>query len=326
MSDVRQPAREAAPQRKRRKRGKSRLLIWAEYALFRALLAGVRGLSEARLETWSGRVGRFASRVLASRTRVAMRNLRAVFSDRPERELRRIADACWHHYARSILDYFRAIDEEPAAIAARFRFSALRDEFFESLRKGPALILFAHYGNWEMAAFLGPLVERHITAVARKLDNPLIDRRVLRSRERGGISFLERRRAARELVRALDRGDVVAMVVDQAVKPREGILSPFLGRPAWTTTAPARLALRFGVPIWCLHTVAAAGGIEVTIDPPILATSGEEGEPAVAAITARINDAFSRRILERPELWLWMHDRWKGAPVEIRKPVEDRRP
>jgi lauroyl/myristoyl acyltransferase len=26
-----------------------------------------------------------------------------------------------------------------------------------------------------------------------------------------------------------------------------------------------------------------------------------------------MNDVISRRIADRPELWLWMHDRWKGT-------------
>ena len=72
--------------------------------------------------------------------------------------------------------------------------------------------------------------------------------------------------------------------------------------------------MRYRVPIWCLHVVAERGGIEVTIDEPILAETTEATEAAVLALTGRINDNFSARILERPELWLWMHDRWKGAP------------
>lgn len=306
----------AKPVRKQRKRRKSLPLVWIEYALFRGVVSAVHGMSGARLERWSDRIGRLASRVLSSRSRVAMRNLRASFPARSERELRKIADDCWRHYARSILDYFRVISEEPAVIASRIRFEGSRDEFFASTAAGPALLLFAHFGNWEMAAYLGPLVDRPITAVARKLDNPLIDRDVVLSRERGGLSLLYRRNAARQLVRTLERGDLVAMVVDQAVKPREGILAPFLGRPAWTTTAPARLALRCGVPIWCIHVVAEGDRIDMTVDPPIVVEPHGDPEDVVAAVTARINDQFSRRILERPELWLWMHDRWKGTPEE----------
>jgi KDO2-lipid IV(A) lauroyltransferase len=303
----------AGPKRTRRKRRKSRPLVWLEYAMFRALVRAVRNLSDPRVETWSGRIGRLASRLLGSRTRVAMRNLRGVFPDRPEEELRRIADACWRHYARSIFDYFRA-DAAPADLARKFTFVGPRDAFFESIERGPVLILFSHFGNWEMATYLAHLIDRRITAVARRLDNPLIDRDLLKSRERSGLTIVDRRRAARELLRALERGDAVAMVVDQAVKPREGILVPFLGRPAWTTDAPARLSIRYGVPIWCLHVVALGDDLEVTIDGPIGKAEGASPETAIPAITREINDAITRRILERPALWLWMHDRWKGVP------------
>ncbi|HSN69722.1 MAG TPA: hypothetical protein VLV48_10780 [Thermoanaerobaculia bacterium] len=316
MKDASDPAMPVPPIRKRRKRRKSRLLIWLEYALFRGLAGAVHGMSETRLDRWSARVGRLASRALPSRNRVAMRNLRAAFPDRSERELRGIAADCWRHYARSILDYFRASREDADTITARIRFEGPKDELFASIERDPALVLFAHYGNWEMATYLATLLDRRITAVARRLDNPLIDRDLLKNRERGGLTILDRRKAARELMRALERRELVAMVVDQAVKPREGILVPFVGRPAWTTTAPARLALRYGVPIWCLHVVAENGVIDVAIDPPLRVPDDEDAEAAVAATTARINEQFSRRIVARPELWLWMHDRWKGAPDE----------
>ena len=112
VKDGPDPASPAQPIRKRRKRRKSRLLVWLEYALFRGIAGAVHGMSEKSLDRWSARVGKFASRVLASRNRVAMRNLRAAFPNRSERELRGIAKECWRHYARSILDYFRASREE----------------------------------------------------------------------------------------------------------------------------------------------------------------------------------------------------------------------
>ena len=53
-------------------------------------------------------------------------------------------------------------------------------------------------------------------------------------------------RRARAATRRWPRRRAVVLLPDQAVQPREGILVPFLGRPAWTTDAPAKLALRHG--------------------------------------------------------------------------------
>jgi lauroyl/myristoyl acyltransferase len=38
-----------------------------------------------------------------------------------------------------------------------------------------------------------------------------------------------------------------------------------------------------------------------------------EADSDPVALTERINDVISRRIASRPELWLWMHDRWKAT-------------
>src|SRR5262249_39039677 len=46
---------------------------------------------------------------------------------------------------------------------------------------------------------------------------------------------------------------------------------------------------------------------------PILVDQMTEAECEPAALTKRINDVISDRIAAQPELWLWMHDRWKGT-------------
>ena len=38
-----------------------------------------------------------------------------------------------------------------------------------------------------------------------------------------------------------------------------------------------------------------------------------EDENGAEMLTRHMNDVISRRIADRPELWLWMHDRWKGT-------------
>jgi KDO2-lipid IV(A) lauroyltransferase len=102
------------------------------------------------------------------------------------------------------------------------------------------------------------------------------------------------------------------------VQQREGILVPFLGRPAWTTDAPAKMALRQGSTIVIGFCIPDKTGHRVEFEESIridqLSPEGKNAE----ALTLRINEAISRRIAARPELWLWMHDRWKGnAPGEI---------
>jgi KDO2-lipid IV(A) lauroyltransferase len=103
------------------------------------------------------------------------------------------------------------------------------------------------------------------------------------------------------------------MLPDQAVLPREGVLVPFLGRPAWTTPAPAKLAVRRGSTIVFVFCIPHETRHRLEFEEPIRVDRLTEEERDPVALTTRINDVISRRIATRPDLWLWMHDRWKGT-------------
>jgi KDO2-lipid IV(A) lauroyltransferase len=152
-----------------------------------------------------------------------------------------------------------------------------------------------------------------VRTVARRLDNEYLEADLARLRARTGADVIDRRKAARPLMKGLSENAVVVLLPDQAVLPREGILVPFLGRPAWTTDAPAKMALRQGSTIVFAFCMPGETGHRLEFEEAIAVDglSDEEREPA--ALTTRINDVISRRIAARPELWLWMHDRWKGT-------------
>ena len=208
-------------------------------------------------------------------------------------------------------------DESIESIAGRF---TLTDEIRSVLREIDStggILVTAHFGSWEFAIAILAQLAREKAVVARPLDNPRIDEHLNRARLRAGVQMLDRRSAARPLIQTLSRGGVVTMVVDQAVQPREGILVPFLGVPAWTTPAPARLALRFDVPIYCAFAwpEGTSGRLRLEADSPIIPSRLPGDLRTPEYITTKMNELISTRIRQNPELWLWMHDRWKGAPT-----------
>jgi KDO2-lipid IV(A) lauroyltransferase len=113
-------------------------------------------------------------------------------------------------------------------------------------------------------------------------------------------------------MQGLAENAVIVLLPDQAVLPREGVAVPFLGRPAWTTPAPAKMALRHAATIVFAFCIPDGLGHRLEFEEPIRVDELSESERDPLALTTRINDVISRRIAARPELWLWMHDRWKG--------------
>lgn len=298
-------------------RKKSALVQRLEYAAYRSVARFVTRASDATIQRWGARLGRFARRVLRRRDRLAMRNLRTAFPDKSDAELRSILDACWIHFGREALGYIRAQNLSLDEIAQRCPFvnAHLVDE---ALARGKGVVLLsAHFGGWEIAGLAIMSRFKNVRTVARRLDNDYLERDLARIRAKTGAEVIDRRKAARALMKGLAQNGMIILLPDQAVLPREGILAAFMGRKAWTTPAPAKMAVRAGATIVFAFCIPDGPRHRLEFEEPIRVDQLSEAERTDEALTTRINDVISRRIASRPELWLWMHDRWKGtAPGE----------
>jgi KDO2-lipid IV(A) lauroyltransferase len=306
------------------RRRKNALLQRVEYLLYRAVAGAVRSASNAGLRRWGSRLGTLARHILRSRDRLAMRNLAATFPEKSIAECRAIIDECWRHFGREALAAIRMQHVPIEEIPSYCRFvneHLVRD----AMAEGRGLILIsAHYGAWEIAGLAIVALVKNVHTVTRPLDNEYLERDLALIRARTGVQVVDRKRAARSLLKALSHREVVVLLPDQAVQAREGILVPFLGRPAWTTDAPAKLALRLQTPIVFGFCIADEAGHRLEFEEAISIEQLDDDEKNAAALTKRINDVISRRIEARPEIWLWMHDRWKGnASGEIEVKTAD---
>ena len=295
------------------RRKKSMLVQRSEYALYRAVLWAARRPSDDAILKWGDRLGNFARRILRKRDRLAMRNLRETFPDKSARELREIADACWRHFGREALLWLRMQEMSLDEIASRVEFANV-EVLEDAIARGNGTILIsAHYGGWEAAGLALMSVVKNVRTITRPLDNQFLERDLLRFRSRTGAAVLDRKRAAREMLESLSENAVIVLLPDQAVLPREGILVPFLGRPAWTTPVPAKMAIRRGSTIVFAFCIPHGSEHRLEFGDPIQVDQMTEAECDPVVLTRRINDVISTRIAAHPELWLWMHDRWKGT-------------
>ena len=96
-------------------------------------------------------------------------------------------------------------------------------------------LMTAHFGCWELGAHVASLNLPRCTALVRPLDNSRLDAVVGAARSRTGMELIHKHGAARRLVRSLDAGGAIIVLVDQRVervrfglprlKPEEGVLS-----------------------------------------------------------------------------------------------------
>ena len=178
----------------------------------------------------------------------------------------------------------------------------------------PCVIVTAHQSNWEVVcSAMAKLGIRNVSLYSPP-SNPLLDRMLLESRQALNSELLPRDNSARLLMRALKKGQSVAMVMDRRVD--EGKFIRFFGRDKLSTIMPAKLALKLNcdlVPVQVQRLQDAH--YRVTFHPPIVPedTGVDENTQAIDMIQ-QVHHQFENWIRQQPEDWfcskrLWPKDK-----------------
>jgi KDO2-lipid IV(A) lauroyltransferase len=177
----------------------------------------------------------------------------------------------------------------------------------------PIMILTGHLGSWESAVSIISYT-RPMIAVARKMNNPFVERFLKKHHFRGEITIVSKKMgfAPSVLREWKEKGAAMTLLMDQHAGPRHGVRVDFMGRTASTHTSPARLHLKTGAPI--LAGAFVRDGLfqyrMVTAEPIRFAPTGNR-EKDVADLTTEINRRIEAVIRRYPEQYLWAHKRWR---------------
>jgi Kdo2-lipid IVA lauroyltransferase/acyltransferase len=181
------------------------------------------------------------------------------------------------------------------------------------------LFVTGHFGFWEAHAMVHALQIAPIGLLARALDNPYLNQLLEQIRQGTGNTVIYRRGTIRRVMRALQSGQGVAVLIDQHIMSRDAIYVDFFDRPAATTSIVAALALRTGAPVVPVFALPLPNGrIRVIYEHPVEPPRGES-ENAVREFTQRCTDVLEMYVRRHPDLWLWMHRRWRdmGPTAEV---------
>ena len=258
-------------------------------------------------------LGRLAYAVDRRHRRIALDNLAAAFPSRPERELRGMARAMFAHFGSLLLELLKFGTYSPERMRAAIDVEGA-DRARQAYDQQRGVLFFTgHFGYWEIQAIVEPLHSHPISVLARPLDNARLNEMLERIRTQTGNSVIYREGAVRKVLRELAANHGVALLIDQHLHTPDAVYVDFFGRPAATTSALAALALRTGAPVVPVFALPLPGGryrlvYEHPVDPPRADTPD-----AVREFTQRCTDVLEMYVRRHPELWLWMHRRWRDA-------------
>lgn len=248
--------------------------------------------------------------------RTAMTNLRLAFPEWTDRQRRTIIRGLvrqigWMAGEFSQFPKYTRENIERVVMLEGF------ENFDAAQRRGKGvLFLTGHAGAWELGPFAQSLYGNPLHFLVRPIDNPRVDRLVNHYRCLSGNTPIEKNQSARAVLKIMQAGGTVGILMDQNTSTSGGVFVDFFGIPACTTTGLARIALRTEAAVvpGFVHWDASLRKYRLSFQRAVeLARTGDE-EADVRENTARFTRVIEEFARRHPDQWLWVHKRWKTRP------------
>jgi KDO2-lipid IV(A) lauroyltransferase len=271
------------------------LLQWLPYAWIRALAVPL---------------GAIAWRLVGSRRRVTLTNLRLCFPEWSEAQREAVARAHFRAFMSTVLS------QGLQWFASRTRLCRAVElvdlHHWNAVADQPVILFSPHFMGLDVA---GVRISAEFPLISSygKHKNLRIDRLIYRYRTRfpRGLLF-SRQDGLRPIVRALKPPYAFYYLPDLDFGPKDSLFVPFFGIQTATVPALSRLArLCKARVVPCIARERADGrGFEARFYP----AWDDFPTDDIAADTLRMNRFLEERIRETPEQYLWTHKRFKTRP------------
>jgi KDO2-lipid IV(A) lauroyltransferase len=254
---------------------------------------------------------------LRIRRRVVLGNLQLAFPEKTPAERREIARRTYRHLGEMAAEIVLVPRMSREELEERLVFENFEAVEAARARGKGVVACTAHYGNWELLQAGCSLRGIPISSISRHEARTGADSLLKRTRKEAGVEELVVRKGAtlKQALRALKQGRVLGYVIDQNVSRRRAVFPSFFGVPAATSPTPAYLAMRYGAAVvFGLAVPAGEGRYRVVIEGPLQVPDTGDRERDVLAFMQLLNDQLEVWVRRHPEMWYWLHRRWKTRP------------
>lgn len=271
----------------------------------------VRAAGRKRSRSIAWLLGDLLNHGVGIRRKLIQDNLARTFPEKTAADLRQLLNRIYRNQAENIIEMLRL----PTITSARDARELVTVDGSALLAKtqknrSGAVLVSAHFGNWELLGLCSGLLVTPLTIVVKPLKNTAIDRQINAWRMLHGNRIIYDRYALRQGFRALKNGEILTILGDQS-DPGGSFITDFLGRRTSVFLGPAYLALKADVPLFvgmCRRTGDGRYLVESEeIERSDLTSCREDAEE----LARRYTVVLERYIRTYPEEWFWFHNRWK---------------
>lgn len=285
-----------------------------EYLFFLLLYGIVRAMPLRLALRLGSQLGTFIYHLQPKRRKKAWENLRHAFPEKSEDVCHLLLRENFRQLGIGAVEMLRLdLYCDNRTLEETFTLTGMQ-HVQEALALGRGCFLVTgHLGFWEAGSILMPKQGIGIDAIYKHMKNPHVERRIMALRQVAGTRWIEKKRAARKILRSLQENRAVAVLIDQRVARREAVHVNFFNRPVLATPIIALMAIKQGTPIiptfsWRLPDHR----YEIDFAPMITFPQEENpSEETVIAATQLLTEKIEDAVRRAPEQWFWVHDRWR---------------
>jgi Kdo2-lipid IVA lauroyltransferase/acyltransferase len=265
-------------------------------------------------------LGRVAFYLVISERRKTERHLTLAFGkSHSAPAIHQMTKRVFRDLARNMVDAFRIGTMNSHSID---EFVTIRgfEHIDQAFTAGKGVIaITGHIGNWELLGAYLAFKGYPLHVIGAPIYDKRLDEMIVKNRMASGAGYIARGGATREILRTLKRNGMVGILMDQDSKKNEGIFVDFFGIEGYTPVGPIVLALKTKAIIlpMAIH-IQNDNRHVIQIKPalPMIETGDQERD--IYENTLRCTKALEAFIRENPTQWVWMHERWKTRPADLK--------
>lgn len=217
------------------------------------------------------------------------------------------------NYAEFMVDFLRTYRMTPEELLRQtVTIEGLHHwrEFQEMERGG--IMVTAHFGNWDCCGSLVS-VDRPTYAVAETFSSRSATALLDSVRARKNLRSIQLGNAARGILRALRRGEFVALLADRPT-PGKGVQVMFFDRPVWVPEGAAVLARHTGSPLLVGGMIRYADGTYSAHGmAPIVIDKDRPAAEAIQQAMQQVMQDLETLIRKAPAQWYMFRPMWPEA-------------
>ena len=253
--------------------------------------------------------------IIRYRRKIVRKNLTESFPTLKGKEILQVEKKFYRYFTDQVLESCKMATISPEEMKKHMKFTNI-EAANAVFKEGKSIALYmGHYGNWEWISSIPLWVAEGVTSVQiyHKLRNDNTNRLILNMHERLGAISVEMRKTARYITEITNTNQVsvIGFIADQSPKKKEvRYFLPFLHHRTPILVGTEKIVKHYGFEAWFLDMKRVKRGY---YEAELIRMHEESASLPDFELTEIYFRMLEKMIQERPELYLWTHNRFKHA-------------